>query len=313
MTTLMTMPSNRVPAGNAALRDFAHVQGDDDFAHLAQHSPLAFTAYERPLYYKGRDGTEYSNTKHKALVRVWEGAPVTLNVVRDTYKVVQNDELFETIHKALLKTLDADDFKSMFIRDKVSYFGAVCFREYVFPNIAFASPEREKIAFRIVIQNGFGTGAIKLLAGAIDFFCTNGVVIGDYTSTYAKHTKGLELSKFSQAVEGSVHVFWKNRELFEELGRRKVLNDDHVQKWFEDRFGERLGARLHRQYLIEAATRGRTLWAVFSAMTYYASHTEGQFGVRNTGNDHTAATLFSREQQVRRIMQDRDTLFQLAA
>lgn len=276
-------------------------------------SPLLFEAYERPLYYKGKHGDEYSNTGHKALVRMYKDEPVTLNVVRDTYKVVQNAELFENIHNGLLVGISEREIASARIKDKLSYFGAVCFREYIFPDISIESPERDKIAFRIVIQNGFGTGSIKLLAGAIDFFCTNGLVIGEYTSTYAKHTKGLQISKFKEAVEGSVHMFWKNKDMYNELADTKVLSDEKVLAWYTDKFGERLGERLFHQYAVETKKRGRTLWAVYSALTYYSSHAVGDFTLRQTGNDHTASTMMKRENDVRRIVNNGNGLKELAA
>lgn len=305
----------RRPADNAGHTGRNIYDGPGGDAMLAHdlNSPLMFKAYERPLYYKGRDGTEYDNTKHKALVRMKDDKPVTLNVVRDTYKVVQNDELFSAIHKGIASEITGTELASARIKDKIAYDGTQCFREYIFPDISFASPERDKIAFRIIIQNGFGTGAIKLLAGAIDFFCTNGLVIGEYTSTYAKHTKGLTLTKFEHAVRGSVHMFWKNKDTFAELAGKKVLDDKKVLAWYEDKFGERLGAKLFRQYQIECNSRGKTLWAVYSALTYYSSYADGEFSLRNTGNDHEAATMMKRENDVRRVVGGGQALLELAA
>jgi hypothetical protein len=275
-------------------------------------SPIMFTAYERPLFYDGKNGDRYSNTGHKALVRMNDSGPVCLNVVKNTYKVVQNVELFDAIDEGLRAGLGSDYRSAATVNDKISYNGTQCFREYIFPDIKVESPERDTIAFRIIVQNGFGTGAIKLYSGAIDFFCTNGLIIGDYTSTYAKHTSGLKLGRFKEAVEGSVNMFWKNRHLYGELAGKKVLSDDDVSKFYERNFGERLGARLYRQYLIETKVRGRTLWAVYSALTYYSSHVDGEFSVRNTGNDHTASTLMNREVAVMRVTQSTE-LMELAA
>lgn len=264
------------------------------------NSPLTFKVWERPLWYEGRTGTKFDNTKHKGLVRMLDDKPVCLNVVRDTYKVVQNDELFNAIHDGLSKTLSRADFASAQIKDRVSYGGAVCFREYIFPDIAVVSPEDDKIAFRVIVQNGFGTGAIKLYAGAIDFFCTNGLILGEYSSTYAKHTSGVTLGRFTKAVEASVDIFWKNRDMYTKLRQHKVQSDEMVQEWFQEQFSERLGMKLYRQYLIEKASRngGGSLWAVYSAMTHFASHNSGEFGLRNTVNDHEASTMISRENQV---------------
>lgn len=308
----MNSHSNVIPLTARPAHVYDSPAGDERLLNDL-NSPLMFKAYERPLWYEGKEGTRFNNTKHKALVRMFDDKPVCLNVVRDTYKVVQNDELFAAIHKGIAGNVTTDQLRSSRIKDRISYGGALCFREYVFPDISITSPERDKIAFRIVVQNGFGTGAIKLYAGAIDFFCTNGLVIGDYTSTYAKHTKGLQITRFEEAVRGSVHMFWKNKDFFSDLAGKHVLSNEQVKKWYEDKFGERLGAKLFRQYLIETNSRGHTLWAVYSALTYYSSYADGEFGLRSTGNDHAAATMMKRENDVRKVIEDREAFMALAA
>ena len=67
------------------------------------------------------------------------------------------------------------------------------------------------------------------------------------------------------------------------------------------------------QFEAEAAERGRTVWALYSALTNYASHNSERFGVRNSGNvDNTAVTLDGREREVARIV-DGDAFQRVAA
>jgi hypothetical protein len=61
---------------------------------------------------------------------------------------------------------------------------------------------------------------------------------------------------------------------------------------------ERNRERLQQRFAIEAAIRGQNLWAVVSTLTNYASHTNGLFPVRNTGNSHEGVTLMTRQAQV---------------
>lgn len=313
MTQNIVQLRTGVPADHVQTRlPLGDRRGDKRLLHDLL-SPLYFHAYERPLWYEGKTGTKYDNTKHKALVRMVDEKPVCLNVVQNTYKVIQNAELFAAIDAGLASGISEREIETASIRDKTSYNGAICFREYVFPEISFASPEGDKIAFRVVVQNGFGTGSIKLYAGAIDFFCTNGVVIGDYTSTYAKHTKGVSLLKFENAVRGAVDLFWKNKDLYADLKGKKVLADATVKIWMEHNFGDLLGDRLYHQYLVECQSRGRNLWAVYSALTYYSSHVNGNFGLRNTGNDHEASTMMKRENTIRNVVDGGKALLHLAA
>lgn len=276
-------------------------------------SPLAFKAYERPLWYEGRHGDKFDNTGHKALVRMVHDAPVCLNVVRNTYKVVQNEELFNLIHSELTSAVTPSELASCQINDKISYNGAKCFREYIFPDIAVVSPEKDKIAFRIVIENGFGTGAIKLHAGAIDFFCTNGIILGEYTSAYAKHTSGLTLDRFHRAVKDAIRMFWTESERWQNLKNLKLKDDDTIKLWLKDEFGERLASKLFHQFEIERRARGGShMWALFSVFTQWSSHEHIQ-PMRNTANDHAASTMMQRETRVRRLFSNEETIRKLAA
>lgn len=269
-------------------------------------SPLLFHAYERPLWYEGKSGDKFADTNHKALVRFDEAAqkPVCLNVVRNTYKVVQNGELFDAVEKGLIDGLGTHAITNARIVDKIARNGMLCYRQYIFDDISVPSPERDKIAFRVIIQNGFGGSAIKLHAGAIDFFCMNGMILGDYVSEYAKHTSGVKLTRFTDVVHMASDVFWKNRDTWNELRQTHIRSDDTVHAWMIEHFGERLGIKLFRQYLIEKKARGGShLWAVYAALIYYSTYDTGEFTLRQTKNDHAAETMLKRELKVRQLFQ----------
>lgn len=267
-----------------------------------QPSPLDFHVYERPAIYIGKDGDEYE-TGYKALVRMVDDKPVSLGVVKNTYKVVQNKELFDLINDEITKAIGTNDAH---IVDKTSYHGAVSLRDYRFNHLNTLSPDGHPIKFRIIVQNGFGTGAVKLYAGAIDAFCTNGMILGEYGVTYAKHSSGLEIKKFGAAVQSSIDIFWKHKDYFAEL-KHMSLFYDRVRKWLNDNFGERLGGLLHQVYLEESRKRGPNMWALYSALTYYASH-EAFVPPRKTKNDHAASTMIERENKVYKLFHDRENV-----
>lgn len=274
-------------------------------------SPLHFHAYERPLFYEGKEGTRYGSTGHKALVRMHEDKPVCLNVVKDSYKVVQNADLFQAIESGLRSALGPTADRADII-DKLAYGGRTCYRQYVFRGIEVDSPERDKIIFRVIIQNGFGGSAIKLHAGAIDMFCTNGMILGDFTSEYAKHTSGVKINRFKETVEMAADVFWKNKGTWRML-RDTVIKADKVEEWLKEQFSERLGLKLFHAYLIEQRVRGgNNMWALYSTLTRYASHATGDFTLRETKNDHAAASMLKREQDVHKIWQS-ESFRELAA
>jgi hypothetical protein len=72
---------------------------------------------------------------------------------------------------------------------------------------------------------------------------------------------------------------------------------------FERKHTSGFSLRLMERFEIEAADRGRNLWAVVSAMTYYSSHDSDEFTIRGSEtNDNVSATLMQRQLEVRRWM-----------
>jgi len=63
---------------------------------------------------------------------------------------------------------------------------------------------------------------------------------------------------------------------------------------------ERKSDKMYTLYNQEAATRGRNVWALYSAFTNYASYADERngFSLRNTGNDTEAQSMWAREQEV---------------
>ena len=82
---------------------------------------------------------------------------------------------------------------------------------------------------------------------------------------------------------------------------KKVISDEDAEQCFKamPNISDRRVQQLMHQFRIECQTHGRTIWAMYSAATYYATSNQGQFTVRETGLDHSASTLMNREQQVR--------------
>ena len=57
---------------------------------------------------------------------------------------------------------------------------------------------------------------------------------------------------------------------------------------------------MYTLYNQEVSTRGRNVWALYSAFTNYASYADERngFNLRNTGNDTSAQSMWLREQEV---------------
>jgi len=128
-----------------------------------------------------------------------------------------------------------------------------------------------------------------------------------------RHTAGLTIPKLDDKLRKSIDIFYTQAEQWKKWVGKEITDDD-ARECYEamPRISERRVEQMMRQFHIECLTHGRTVWALYSAATYFATHNEGEFSIRETNNDHSAATLLHREQQVRSWLST-DTFERLAA
>jgi hypothetical protein len=279
-------------------------------------SELYFDVWERPCYFAGFKNeipystkvyakpAMYEDTNHKHIVRMHpdKDEPISLGVVGRNYKLLKNKELCEGIEDTFMETLSKDELHDVQRRDRVSYMGATCFRDYIFPSITTdIGSERSSIAFRAIIINGYdGSSSFKFYHGAIDFFCENGMVTGSYDMIVKRHTSGLQVPRLVDRLRQSIDIFYKQADTWRKWVGKDICDED-AEECFKamPNISERRVQQLMRQFRIECHSHGCTVWALYSAATFYASSDKGEFSIRETNSDHKASTLMNREQQVR--------------
>lgn len=268
-----------------------------------ESSPILFPVVERKLLWETQGGDTVPFNSHKAIVRPVNqpGGKVgshVINVVTNTYKLVENRALFNCIEETMLRCIDEKHLIGVKLKDSVAHNGRTCYREYVFPNLRCDIGARSDIGFRIVISNGYGGSSIKLLAGAIEFFCTNGMVSGQYETTYARHSSGLTLERFDRQIRSALETFVTDAKKWRKWTQQPVKFAAAIEFFKSIAGNETFERKLANQYAAELDERGENLWAVYSTLTYYASHNSGDFQTRNTESDGTAATMIKRETDV---------------
>ena len=278
------------------------LQDSDPFRQFNDKSTIMFPVGERPVAWFNRASEKYENVNsHKAIVRTsadGKGGHV-LNVVGANYKLVPNKELFTAVENTMRKKMHDDALHGVRVSDEVSGFGRVCLRKYVFPNIKcrLTKSARSDIAFRLIVQNGYGGSALRIHAGAIEFYCSNGMISGEYQSEYRKHTSGLVVAGIEHTLERALDTFASSHKKWQRWADMPVGHEQAMQLFRDLASSEKLAERLAQQYLLDRHERGANLYAVYSTLTYYASHAEGEFKLRSTVNeqDSVAATMLQRE------------------
>jgi|TARA_B100000035_G_scaffold263844_1_gene235671 hypothetical protein len=177
------------------------------------------------------------------------------------------------------------------------------------PNMkhTIVTPKHEtEIAQRIIALHGVdGTCSNTVLFGAIDFFCTNGMIRGEHDKVRRKNTSGFNLDRFGEQVQKSNNDFknyhaqiqrWANKSLY--VGDVKAMLES-LDKGKAD--------GLFKLYNQEAAVRGNNGFALYSAFTNYASYADERngFKLRNTGKDTAAKNMWEREEKVTRWIESK--------
>ena len=261
--------------------------------------------FERPSPYHAGDlhGSKLTELySHKVLVDTWTGA--STGVVGDKYKVTQMGDFTKATEEMLLEALPNDKFKDMEISDSMSHGSAIRCRKYTFP--AFAKPietrkHQTDVALTVaLIQSYDGSTSNGFVTGLLDFFCTNGMISGDYTKGNKRHTSGFNLSNFILDMDKVVRDFYKDIQRYQVMASTdiRIPQAEAVLEALPG-MSDRLAKVMKDQYLTEVSTRGSNVWALASALTYYSSHNSEEFPVKGSAsNDNVAKSLLDRSRRV---------------
>ena len=283
--------------------------------HPADFPPLtAITGFEckaEPVYMQRRDDAgEITGATpiaaHSVIRRTDNGA--ALGITGDRYTIAHNQGIYETIQKAARDALPADQLRGVTLSEFASYGGTFTRFEIAFPGLTV--PIRQyardtEIMFKISVINGFaGNSAVRVMAGAFDLLCTNGMYLGEMSKNAARHTASYTPPKFAAFIAAQIQEYSERARTYQRWAETEFSRDAFgLVLQASGIFSERRREALLDQYSTEAATRGHTLWAAYSAATFYASHNSERFGVRGSGNaDNVAATLTERESEVARFV-----------
>ena len=241
-----------------------------------------------------------------------------LGIVGARYGIAPNAPIYEMMKTGAETALGRHDLNGVELLEQSSYGGQFTRLELTFPNmgadIRQLNGSSTQLLFKIGLTNSFnGSGAIRLFAGAVDLWCANGCVSGEYTKKAARHTSGFTPEIFAGFIEEQTANFKTRVDVWRQWAQNTIRPSEAEEILNAAGMAGRKVSNVMAQFEAEAAERGRTVWALYSALTNYASHNSERFGVRNSGNvDNTAVTLDGREREVARIV-DGDAFQRVAA
>ena len=227
-----------------------------------------------------------------------------LGVVGDTFKCANHTNFFKGVHDTVTENLGASECENMNMKWRTARNNAWAMLDMTLPNVT-SRIETDKhsttIAQRIIALHGIdGSCSNQVFFGAIDFFCTNGMVRGEHDKVRRKNTSGFTMCKFFMDLRQSSQSFNAQSERLQGWANKPLYVMD-VKAMLESLFkSDRKAEKMLSLYNQEASVRGQNVWALYSAFTNYSSHANDNngFQLRNTGKDTSAVSMFNREHEV---------------
>ena len=248
----------------------------------------------------------YENTRFRGKKYVINGnTSEVLGIVGDGFPSVPHGDFFRNIVNAIVENFGSEDTSEVIPKFSSAHNGAVALLDIAFPNISYTihtNKHTTEISQRAIAWHGIdGTKSNLGVFGAVDDFCTNGMITGTYEQVRKKNTSGFSLSNFVNEIKQSHNNFIEHAKYLQRMadtnfGASQMAN---LKELLEPMgMSKRMASSMHDLFLDEASVRGANLWSLYSAMTNYSSHTDNGFKLKDMGNDTRATSMWDREQKV---------------
>ncbi len=188
----------------------------------------------------------------------------------------------------------------MNIKWRVARQNAWAMMDMVLPNVT-ARIESDKhsttVAQRIIALHGIdGSCSNQTYFGAIDFFCTNGMIRGEHDKVRRKNTSNFTMDKFIRDLRESSQSFYAQSQRLQQWAVKPLYVGD-VKAMLESLLkSERTAEKMLNLYHQEAGVRGENVWALDSAFTNFACYADDRngFAHRKPSKDTTTSYMFTR-------------------
>ena len=231
-------------------------------------------------------------------------ADEVIGIVGSKFNTVTHKEFFDKVCRTMSEQLGDEAMEGANVKWNNARNGAFAMLDATLPAtkaLITTDKQQTEISQRVIALHGVdGLCSNQVFFGAIDFFCTNGMIRGEHDKVRRKNTTNFSMSAFIKELEDANSDFYSQAEQLQEWARTP-LEYNSVRDMLHSLMGsEKKGDKMLGLYAQEIQTRGHNAFALYSAFTNYASYADERngFKLRNTGNDTNAISMWGREQEV---------------
>jgi len=227
-----------------------------------------------------------------------------IGIVGSKFNSVTHTEFYDRVWETMSEQLGEEAMKGVQVKWNTARNNAFAMLDATMPStkaLITTDKQQTEISQRVIALHGVdGLCSNQVFFGAIDFFCTNGMIRGEHDKVRRKNTTNFNMSTFIKELENANSDFYSQAEQLQTWARTP-LEYNSVRDMLHSLMGsEKKGDKMLGLYSQEIQTRGHNAFALYSAFTNYASYADERngFKLRDTGNDTNSISMWGREQEV---------------
>tara|TARA_R110000824_G_scaffold95101_4_gene228833 strand:+ start:1073 stop:1984 length:912 start_codon:yes stop_codon:yes gene_type:complete len=229
-----------------------------------------------------------------------------IGIVGNRYQIVHNSDLYESLIEASQRAFISDH--GVQLTEESARNGAWSKATLHYPSIGLDIRQLTGKSTHLRLKAGFtntydGSGKVRVQVGCTDLWCMNGSSVLESSRMVGKHTSGFDLKSLTNFLVQGFETFHQKVSIWQQWADRRVTPTEAKKLLKDLGLDGRRAEGIMTQIEKEFDQRGESLWSVYSALTYEASHSSEAFPARKTkGASTTALTLDRRASNVERLV-----------
>ena len=227
-----------------------------------------------------------------------------IGIVGNSFNTTSHKDFIDGVEKVIKDNRNPYELSDAKVKVSTAKDNAVIIADITLPNVTTTvttDKHTTTIAERIIALHGVdGSMSNQVFFGAIDFFCTNGQIRGEYDKVRRKNTSRFSIDTFIDELQNAKQDFYAQSKKLQSWANIKLDGVDVADIIKGIVKSDRKAEKMNLLYQHEVVNRGANVFSLYSAFTNYSSYADERngFKLKEMGNDTASLSMWNREQEV---------------
>ena len=255
---------------------------------------------ESLLFDIGYEKTRLASKKY--VMNVNEDKPI--GIVGNSFNTASHKHFIDRVEQVIKENRNPYELADAKVKISTAKDNAVIIVDVTLPNInktVITNLMTTTICERFIITHGVdGSMSNQVFFGAIDSYCTNGQIGGEYGKFKRKNTSRFNVDIFGDEVQNAKQDFYAQSKKLQSWANIKLDGLDVADIIKGIVKSDRKAEKMNLLYQHEVVNRGANVFSLYSAFTNYSSYADERngFKLKEMGNDTASLSMWNREQEV---------------